>query len=119
LQTVLNRALAHQELLPAPNTNDLAVILARKWTEGVPGLPFWHDGTERPIQRPSDPEEQQEYYSGKKKCHTVKNLLVIDETCHICFLSEVVEDKEHDKNLAELASYTLRRGSYLYQDMGF
>ena len=40
--------------------------------------PFWHDGTERPIHRPTDPEEQQEYYSGKKKCHTLKNLLVIN-----------------------------------------
>jgi hypothetical protein len=50
--------------------------------------PFWHDGTERPIHRPADPEAQQDYYSGKKKCHTVKNILVINETWHICFLSD-------------------------------
>jgi hypothetical protein len=81
--------------------------------------PFWHDGTERPIHRPTDPEEQQEYYSGKKKCHTVKNLLVIDETCHICFLSDTYEGKAHDKSLADLAGYSLPRGSCLYQDMGF
>ena len=48
--------------------------------------PFVHDGTERPIQRPKDAEEQQEYYRGKKKGHTLKNLLVINETCHMCFL---------------------------------
>jgi DDE superfamily endonuclease len=44
---------------------------------------------------------------------------VIDETCHICFLSDTVEGKEHDKSLADLAHYTLPRGSHLYQDMGF
>ena len=49
--------------------------------------PFWPDGTERPIHRPADPEEHQEYDSGKKTCHTLKNLLVINETCHVCFLS--------------------------------
>jgi DDE superfamily endonuclease len=81
--------------------------------------PFWHDGTERPIQRPTDPEEQQEYYSGKKKCHTLKNLVVINETCHICFLSHTYEGKASDKSLAELAGYTLPPGSCLYQDKGF
>src|SRR5215813_10748685 len=29
--------------------------------------PLWHDGTERPLHRPTAPEEQQEDYSGKKK----------------------------------------------------
>jgi hypothetical protein len=81
--------------------------------------PFWHDGTERPIHRPADPEEQQEYYSGKKKCHTLKNLLVINESCHICFLSATYEGKADDQSLAELAGYTLPLGSCLYQDMGF
>jgi DDE superfamily endonuclease len=64
--------------------------------------PFWHDGTERPIHRPADPEDQEDYYSGKKKCHTIKNLLVIDETCHMCFLSTTSEGKAHDKSLADL-----------------
>jgi hypothetical protein len=81
--------------------------------------PFWHDGTERPIHRPIDPEEQQDYYSGKKKCHTVKNLLVSNEACHVCFLSATYEGKAHDKSLADLEGYTLPRGSWLYQDMGF
>ena len=31
------------------------------------------DGTERRCQRPKDSERQKEYYSGKKKAHTVKN----------------------------------------------
>jgi DDE superfamily endonuclease len=81
--------------------------------------PFVHDGTERPIQRPKDAEEQQEYYRGKKKGHTLKNLLVINEICHICFLRYTCEGKASDKSLAELAGYTLPPGSCLYQDKGF
>src|SRR5919109_1533494 len=81
--------------------------------------PFWHDGTERPIHRPRDAEEQQEYYSSKKKCHTIKNLLVIDETGQICFLSATYEGKANDKSLADLEGYSLPPGSCLYQDMGF
>jgi hypothetical protein len=86
---------------------------------GVHVPPFWHDGTERPIHRPADPEDQQAYDSGKKKCHTLKNRLVIDETCQICFWSATSEGKANDKILAELEGYRLPPGSYLYQDRGF
>jgi hypothetical protein len=34
------------------------------------------DGTERPIQRLKDSEKQKESYSGKKKAHTCKNIVV-------------------------------------------
>jgi DDE superfamily endonuclease len=54
--------------------------------EGAHAPPCWHDGTERPgSHRPAAPEDHQEHDSGKKKCYTIKNLLVIDETCQICF----------------------------------
>jgi hypothetical protein len=44
---------------------------------------------------------------------------VINETCHICFLSYTYEGKASDKSLAELTGYTLPPGSCLYQDKGF
>jgi hypothetical protein len=78
-----------------------------------------HDGTERPIQRPKDPEEQQAYDRGKKKCHTLKNLLVIQETGDVCFLSPTWEGKASDKTMAELEGYIVPPGSCLYQDKGF
>jgi hypothetical protein len=81
--------------------------------------PFFHDGTERPIQRPKDPEEQPEGDSGQKKYHTRTNLLVINETGHVCFLSHTDEGKASDQSLAELAGSTLPPGSYLYQEKGF
>lgn len=80
---------------------------------------FCHDGTERPIQRPGDPDEQTEYYSGKKKCHTIKNILLIDDQCIIHFLSATYAGKWHDKSLVDDEHYQLPAGSVLYQDMGF
>ncbi len=37
------------------------------------------DGTERPIQRPKDHERQKANFSGKKKRHTRKNIIVNDD----------------------------------------
>ena len=48
---------------------------------------FAHDGTERRIVRPQDPAEQAECYSGKKKGHTVKNVLLVNALLTILFLS--------------------------------
>jgi hypothetical protein len=83
------------------------------------GPPFWHDGTERPIHRPADPEDQEDDYSGKKKCPTIKNLLVINAPCHMCCLSATYEGKAKDQSLADLEGSTVPPGSGLYQDMGF
>jgi DDE superfamily endonuclease len=44
---------------------------------------------------------------------------VINEGCHICFLSPTCEGKASDISLAEMAGYTLPCGSCLYQDKGF
>ena len=44
---------------------------------------------------------------------------MIDETCHMCFVSATYEGKANDQSLAELEGYTLPHGSCLYQDMGF
>ena len=54
------------------------------------------DGTERPIQRPKDREKQKENYSGKKKAHTRKNILIVDKNRRIGYLSPPAEGKKHD-----------------------
>lgn len=54
------------------------------------------DGTERPIQRPTDTERQKANYSGKKKRHTRKNLIMSDRKKRIGFLSKTTEGKQHD-----------------------
>ena len=46
------------------------------------------DGAERPVQRPKDSKQQKEKYSGKKKRHTVKNIIIADKHKRIGFLSK-------------------------------
>ena len=76
-------------------------------------------GTERRIQRPKDEDEQKDYYSGKKKCHTVKNVVLVDKELKIQFLSETHPGKVHDKRVADATPYPLPQGSHLLQDLGF
>ena len=80
---------------------------------------FFHDGTERPIQRPKDPEIQKTYYSGKKKQHTIKNNVIINAGCKVLFLTPTCAGKKHDKRIADDAGYAFPQGSTLYQDTGF
>jgi hypothetical protein len=54
------------------------------------------DGTERPVQRPKDKEKQKQKYSGKKKRHTVKNIVIADNGKRIGFLGKTVHGKMHD-----------------------
>jgi hypothetical protein len=81
--------------------------------------PCWHDGTERPIHRPTDPADQQDDYSGKQKGPTIKTRLVIDATCPIGCLSATSDGKAQETSLAEREGSTLPHGSGLDQAMGF
>jgi hypothetical protein len=55
------------------------------------------DGTERPIRRPTGKERQQPYYSGKKKGHRVKNIVVTDARKRVLVLSDTFPGHTHDK----------------------
>jgi hypothetical protein len=68
---------------------------------------------------PSDKVDRELYYSGKKKRHTLKNVLPVDSFGSIHFLSDTYEGRVHDKCIADEARYTLPTGSILYQDTGF
>ena len=52
---------------------------------------YFHDGTERPIQRPKDPEVQETFYSGKKKRHTVKNNVLVNAHGEIALLTATLK----------------------------
>lgn len=112
LQPCLNQALKSLNELPARTADDLE--LAQE-----PGQTFFQDGMERSIQRPKDKDVQRDYYSGKKKRHTVKNNIVIDGRAKIVLLTKTYEGKKHDKKICDDAAFTLPKGSYLYQDTGF
>jgi hypothetical protein len=84
---------------------------------GVP--PFTHDSTERRIVRPQSPAAQKDCYSGKKKDHTVTNVLLVNAQLTILFLSATYSGRIHGKRIAETTPYPLPAGSRLLQDLGF
>lgn len=78
------------------------------------------DGSERRRQRPKDKDRQRDHYSGKKKSHTDKNLLLINqETKRVVYLSSTEPGKTHDKKLADKEGIRYPRGTTLAKDTGF
>jgi len=101
LLPVLQQAL--RELGQAPERLAAAVARSALAHEGGPALVI--DGTERPRQRPQDKTQQKQYYSGKKKTHTDKNILLVNEhNRKVVYLSETVAGKTHDKKAADEAA---------------
>ena len=98
LLPVLQQSLAEMGMKPERDGSQVADLSSA--SEGGANLSL--DATERRLQRPVDGEKQREKYSGKKKTHTDKNLLLANEnTKKIVYLSRTVEGKKHDKKLAE------------------
>jgi len=54
------------------------------------------DGVECPCVRPQDKTEQEDYYSGKKKRHTIKSLIATNTQRFILFISLVFGGRTHD-----------------------
>lgn len=78
------------------------------------------DGTERRRQRPKSPEKQRHYYSGRKKAHSDKNVVVADaESKRIGFLSRTYEGRVPDKSIADQEGIDYPPGTVLYKDSGF
>jgi hypothetical protein len=65
LHPILNHSLAAVGELPARKMEDVT------FDETEAAL-YFHDGTERPIQRPSEPDQQRLFYSGKKTTYRQK-----------------------------------------------
>ena len=89
---ILENALGKEMVPPERKINSLEELL-----ELFPeAKDIFIDGTERPIQRPKDYEKQKKNYSGKKKMHTRKNIVISDKKRRIGYLSPTVEGKKHD-----------------------
>lgn len=115
LSPLLNQALGYEQKLPERRAAKLEAVLST-----CPSLEFLIDGTERPINRPKDPDRQKQHYSGKKKRHTVKNNLITERRGgQVLYLSDTYEGKRHDKRIADEEAYRFPPGSKLLQDTGF
>jgi hypothetical protein len=116
LLPVLREALDRLGVLPERDPDDFARSRTAAGTE--PRLII--DGTERRRQRPKDPEKQALHYSGKKKAHTDKNVLIVDlRRRDVDFLSRTHVGKAHDKRIADSEGVSYPPGAELYKDTGF
>lgn len=78
------------------------------------------DGTERRRQRPKNPEKQTLHYSGKKKAHSDKNVVIVNaHSKRVGYLSGTYAGKTHDKKVAESEAIRYPRQSTLLKDSGF
>jgi Helix-turn-helix of DDE superfamily endonuclease/DDE superfamily endonuclease len=113
---VLRHALA--TLGVAPERDASRVATSPLALEGAPNGVL--DGTERRRQRPTDAAQQKEQYSGKKKTHTDKNLLLVNEhTPKVVYLGPTIAGQTHDKKAADAAQICYPTNAMLGKDTGF
>lgn len=78
------------------------------------------DGTERRRQRPKQAEKQVLHYSGKKKTHSDKNIVIATaKKKRVSFLGRTLPGKTHDKNAAETEKISYPVHIRLHKDAGF
>jgi DDE superfamily endonuclease len=116
LLVVLQKSLAEMGMKPEREGKKVADLIQAR--EGGANLSL--DATERELQRPVNGDKQKQKYSGKKKTHTDKNLLLVNEnTKKVVYLSPTVEGKKHDKKLADESKISYPENASLTKDTGF
>ena len=99
---------------PAHQARQLAEVLAAQ-----PEL--WEiiiDGTERRLPRPQHRGKQKRFYSGRKKRHAVKNVIIVGRH-KVLWCSPTVPARWHDKKVAQKARLRLPKSVALLGDSGF
>ena len=121
LTAVLRIALNNLEALPERNPEAVKEHIQNKHSGDLEEEQHIAiDGTERRIERPSDNDTQKHYYSGKKKCHTVKNNIIVGSNDRkIIYLGDTHEGKAHDKKIADKEDVRFPEGTNLDKDTGF
>ena len=115
LTPILKKALAAVKGLPERTADDVKERLRK-----CPLREFIIDGTDRPIRRPQDAQRRRKDYSGKKKRHVKKNIVITEKaTGKVLGLGLTQPGSKHDKACADAEGYSLPRGSTLFQDTGF
>ncbi|KRH97701.1 transposase family protein, partial [Cylindrospermopsis sp. CR12] len=104
LLSVLETTLGEKQVLPARKLRSM-----EEFTKRFPDVKeVIVDGTERPVQRPQNRERQKEYYSGKKKRHTCKQITVSTREKRVIIRTKTRAGKVHDKRLlheSEIVQY--------------
>jgi Helix-turn-helix of DDE superfamily endonuclease/DDE superfamily endonuclease len=116
LMPILATALDHLGVLPEREGTQVA---RHERGQGEP--PDWIvDGVERRRQRPKSREKQMLHYSGKKRQHTDKNVVLVNtRSKRVSYLSPTLPGVAHDKALADWATIQYPPASTLRSDLGF
>lgn len=99
---------------PARQVRDLRDLLARDSALQEVII----DGTERRLPRPTHAGRQRRYYSGRKKRHTVKNVIVTAQG-RVRWCSPTVPGRRHDKAVTEKERLRLPKEVTVLADNGF
>ena len=112
---VLKKALGHELVLPERKIHSIEEF-ERLFPEVKD---VFLDGTERRIQRPKKKKNQNKQYSGKKKTHTRKNVIMADENKKVLFLSKTKSGKRHDKKIYDKSILKIPENVAKWADTGF
>lgn len=116
LLPIVQQALNDLDVLPERRPRQFARTQKRKSKSNE----YIIDGTERRRQRPKHKEKQTLHYSGKKKTHTDKNVVVVNaETKRVDYLSQTYAGKMHDKKIADTEQISYPREATVHKDTGF
>lgn len=116
LLPVLKEALSQMKLMPEREATQVAARLTGQATPASGVV----DATERRRNRPVDAAKQQAHYSGKKKAHTDKNIVLVDEaTGQVRYLGPTLPGKVHDKKAIDEQPPVFPVNATLGQDTGF
>jgi hypothetical protein len=97
LLPVLEEALGERCVLPERRISSMAEF--RQRFPEVKDVMI--DGVERPIQRPQSSKRQGRHYSGKKKSHRRKNVVMTDAKRRVLVFTPSKPGRRHDKNLVD------------------
>ncbi|TSC99578.1 MAG: transposase, IS4 family protein, partial [Parcubacteria group bacterium Greene1014_15] len=101
---LLEQALGRKVLLPKRQ-----LCTAEEFFATFPGVrEVMLDGVERPTIRSQKDKTQRKHYSGKKKRHMRKNVVITDKTKRILVLTPSKHGRVHDKKLSDKALAVVR-----------
>ena len=116
LLPIVQQALDDLGVMPERNAGEFA----QQQRERSGGKDIIIDGTERRRQRPKNKAKQTLHYSGKKKTHTDKNVLIAErKTGRVSFLSKTYAGTAHDKKIADHEDIHYDPDTVLHKDTGF
>ena len=117
LRNVLEKALGRALVMPERKIHSI-----EEFIEKFPEVKdVFLDGSERRVERPKSVKRNRRLYSGKKKAHTRKNVIVADEKKRILIVSPTKSGRRHDKRIADKMALVERipKAVGLFADSGF